>query len=89
MKKTFLKPMLMLAALILMATTACANPGSQDTQKPAQADTVEVMSQVMKIFVKWLTIKKEVNLRLIFVTLFVKIELSGTLLFLMVDMVLI
>ena len=49
MKSSFLKPMMMLAIMIFMATTACARPVSptQDVQRPPQADTIEVMSQAM------------------------------------------
>ena len=49
MKKSFLKPLLMLLAMMLIASTACARPASQSqvVQRPPQADTIEVMSQAM------------------------------------------
>lgn len=49
MKKSFLKPIMMLVVMVLTVTTACARPASQpqDIQQPPQADTVEVMSQAM------------------------------------------
>ena len=49
MKKSVLKPMMILAIMMLMASVACARPTtpSQDVQRPPQADTIEVMSQAM------------------------------------------
>ena len=49
MKKTFLKPMLLLLIMVVMAMTACAHPSSQPSaqQQPLLADTIEVMSQAM------------------------------------------
>jgi S-formylglutathione hydrolase FrmB len=49
MKKSVLKPMMILAIMMLMASVACARPAtpSQDVQRPPQADTIEVMSQAM------------------------------------------
>lgn len=49
MKKSVLKPMMILAIMMLMASVACARPAtpSQDVQCPPQADTIEVMSQAM------------------------------------------
>ena len=64
MSKKFLKPLL-LAAMMLMATTACAHPSTKnEAPKPAtveksvcQADTVEVMSQAMGRNIKNVVIK--------------------------------
>ena len=53
MRTTFLKSLSLLAAMILMATTACAHPSPQGSAAaapaaaPLAADTVEVMSQAM------------------------------------------
>ena len=49
MKKSVLKPMMILAIMMLMASVACARPATQaqDVQRPPQADTIEVMSQAM------------------------------------------
>ena len=67
MKKTFLKPILLLAALMLMATTACAHPtpGNQATKETKTevdkstllTDTIEVMSQAMGRTIKNVVIK--------------------------------
>lgn len=60
MNKTFLKPMLMLAALLLIAANACAHPSSKSAPKqPAQADTIEVMSQKMARNIKNVVIVPE------------------------------
>ena len=64
MSKKFLKPLL-LAAMMLMATTACAHPSTKnEAPKPAtveksvcQADTVEVMSRAMGRNIKNVVIK--------------------------------
>ena len=52
MKKTFLKPMLMMVAMIFMVTAACAHPAPQETQQPAQADTIKVMSHALYRYFK-------------------------------------
>ena len=59
MKKTFLKPMLMVVAMIFMVTAACAHPTPQDTQQSAQADTIEVMSHAMNRYIKNVVIVPE------------------------------
>ena len=59
MKKAFLLPILMLAAILFMATNACAHPASQGAQLPPQADTIEVMSQVMARNIKNVVIVPE------------------------------
>jgi S-formylglutathione hydrolase FrmB len=67
MKKTFLKPMLMLVAMILMAMTACAHtvPTEKeateteaiDKYKEFPADTIEVMSQAMGRIIKTVVVR--------------------------------
>ena len=58
MRTAFLKPLSLLTAMILLASTACAHPspqGDSPNQKPADplpADTVEVMSQAMSRTIK-------------------------------------
>ena len=69
MKKTFLKPILLLAALMLLATTACAHPtpGNQATKEAKTevdkstllTDTIEVMSQAMGRTIKNVVIKPD------------------------------
>ena len=69
MKKTFLKPILLLAALMLLATTACAHPtpGNQATKETKTevdkstllTDTIEVMSQAMGRTIKNVVIKPD------------------------------
>ena len=52
MNKTFLKPILLLTTLLLMAASACAHPAAEQKQQPAQGDTIEVMSQAMGRVIK-------------------------------------
>ena len=61
MKRYFLKPMLLLVAMILTAMTACARPAtpSSDLQQQPQADTIEVMSQAMGRNIKNVVIKPD------------------------------
>lgn len=48
MKNALLKPIMLMAALFLTAASACAHaPQDQDKEKPAQGDTIEVMSASM------------------------------------------
>ena len=60
------RPLMLLAAILLMATSACAHPQPQDTrhdttlsQQPAQADTIEVMSQAMNRVIKNVVVMPE------------------------------
>jgi len=60
------RPLMLLAAILLMATSACAHPVPQDTrhdttlsQQPAQADTIEVMSQAMNRVIKNVVVMPE------------------------------
>ena len=59
MKKIFLKPMLMMVAMIFMVTAACAHPAPLETQQPAQADTIKVMSHAMNRYIKNVVIVPE------------------------------
>ncbi len=53
-KNTLSRLILLLAAMLLMAMSACAHPASQPAQQSSQpqADTVEVMSQAMGRYIK-------------------------------------
>ena len=59
------RALLILVAMLLMATSACAHPAPQDTrhatpsQLPAQGDTIEVMSQAMGRSIKNVVIVPE------------------------------
>ena len=68
MKKSFLKPILLLAAMIMLATTACAHPTPQADESAEMAvtdmntllvDTIEVMSHAMGRTIKNVVIKPE------------------------------
>lgn len=52
MKKPYLLPIMLLVTMLLMATTACAHPSLLNTQRPPQADTIEVMSEAMSRGIK-------------------------------------
>jgi S-formylglutathione hydrolase FrmB len=43
---------MLLVTMLLMATTACAHPSLLNTQRPPQADTIEVMSEAMSRGIK-------------------------------------
>ena len=58
MRTAFLKPLSLLAAMILMAATACARPAAPSIDIP-QADTVEVMSQAMDRAIKNVVVKPD------------------------------
>ena len=66
MSKKLLRPLMLMAAIILMATSACAHPaptvaGEQATKQPqrVQGDTIEVMSQAMNRIIKNVVIVPE------------------------------
>ena len=54
MSKSFLKPILLLTAFMLVAASACAHPTAVEKQQPlpAQGDTIQVMSQAMQREIK-------------------------------------
>ena len=63
MNKTFLKPLMLIACIVLMATSACAHPApngtGNETAKQPQGDTIEVMSQAMNRIIKNVVIVPE------------------------------
>ena len=68
MKKSFLKPILLLAAMIMLATSACAHPTPKADKRAEMAvtdmntllaDTIEVMSQAMGRTIKNVVIRPE------------------------------
>ena len=63
MNKTFLKPLMLIACVVLMATSACAHPApnstGNETAKLPQGDTIEVMSQAMNRIIKNVVIVPE------------------------------
>lgn len=63
MNKTFLKTLMLIACVVLMATSACAHPApnstGNETVKQPQGDTIEVMSQAMNRIIKNVVIVPE------------------------------